>query len=58
MNKELLTRKQIADYCSVKPLTVRKWQRLGKLMPHCRLNGRPRYRLQDVEKLLTDKTNP
>jgi len=55
MNTELLTRKQVAEHFSVKPGTVRKWQRQGKLNPFCRLNGRPRYRLEDLHHLLTDK---
>jgi len=51
----LLTRKQTAEILSVKPDTVRKWHKANILKPSCLLNGRPRYRLVDLNHLLTSK---
>ena len=55
MEEKLMTRKQVAEYFAVKPVTVRKWQRDGKIKPCCRLNGRPRYRMKDLSHLLISK---
>lgn len=46
--EKLLTRKEVAEILSVKPDTVKKWQRAGIVTPCCRLNGRPRYDLNEV----------
>ncbi len=56
MIEKLLTRRQVAEYFAVKPTTVRKWQQRGKIKPFCRVNGRPRYCLEDLKHLLTFKT--
>ena len=55
-DKTLLTRKQVADIYNVQPDTVSKWQHLKIITPYCRINGRPRYRLEDLANLLTTKT--
>lgn len=56
----LLTRKEVADFFKVKIVTVRNWQHIGKIKPYCYINNRPRYRLNDLQHLLsfkkTDKT--
>jgi len=57
MVNQLMTRKQVADFFAVKPVTVRNWQREGLIKPYCRLNGRPRYRMEDLSYLLTSKTD-
>ncbi len=58
MNEKLLNRKQLAAFFAVKPDTVKKWQRSGIVKPYCRINGRPRYRLEDCTNLLTSKSSP
>jgi predicted site-specific integrase-resolvase len=55
-NEQMMTRKEVANYFNVKPQTVKQWQRFGKIKPYCRINGRPRYRLEDLQHLLTSKT--
>ena len=55
-NLKILTRKEVANYFKVKTVTVRNWQYEGKIKPYCRINGRPRYRLEDLQHLLTSKT--
>lgn len=55
MESNLLTRRQVAEYFSVKIRTVRCWQAKAIIKPYCLLNGRPRYRLQDLTHLLTSK---
>ena len=51
----LLTRKQVADIYNVLPDTVSKWQHLKIITPYCRINGRPRYRHEDLANLSTPK---
>jgi len=51
-NNQMMTRKEVANYFNVKPQTVKQWQRFGKIKPYCRINGRPRYRLEDLQHLM------
>lgn len=51
----LLNRKQAAELLGVKPDTISKWHSANILKPYCRLNGRPRYRREDLNHLLTIK---
>ena len=52
INKELFTRKDIAELCQVSPLTVIRWEQSGKL-PAMRLGaGSVRYKRADVENFL------
>lgn len=53
---QLITRKQVSEYFAVKPTTVRKWQQRGKIKPYATINGRPRYRLKDLQHLIKIKT--
>ena len=48
MQDQLLTRKQTAAYLSVDPLTLRKWEKQGKIKVALVINGRPRYRISDL----------
>lgn len=48
----LLNRNQVALKLSVSVEAVKKWEKSGKLPVAGRLNGRPRYALGDVEKLI------
>lgn len=52
----LLTRKQASEIMGVKPDTLRKWSKVNILKPYCRVNGRPRYRLEDLNNLLKPST--
>ena len=56
MEAQLLNRKQVADRFSVKPDTVTKWKNKGIITPSCWVNGRPRYKTDDLSNIL--KTNP
>ena len=51
MEQKLLNRKQVAEYFSVKPKTVSIWHMKGWLIPTIFLNGRPRYRSEDLDKM-------
>jgi predicted site-specific integrase-resolvase len=51
MEKTLLNRKQVSEITKKTPGTVRQWERDGKLPVACKLNGRPLYEKQAVEKL-------
>ena len=55
MIEKLLTTRQVAEYFAVKPGTVTKWQQRGKIKPYATINGRPRYRLQDLQHLIKIK---
>ena len=55
LQETLLTRKEAATYLKVKPVTVAGMEQRGLLIPHCRLNGRPRYKIEDLNKLFTYK---
>lgn len=47
----LLTRKEASDLLKVSPVTLWKWEKLGKLKS-VRLNSRVRYRLSDIYSFL------
>jgi len=55
MNEPLITRKQLAEYYAVKPLTIKSWERQGMIKPFCVINGRPRYKSIDVANLEISK---
>lgn len=51
--ERLLTRREVADYFSVCKETIRRWEQEEKLEPII-INARVyRYRLSDIENLLT-----
>lgn len=56
MKTQFLSRKQAAEYLSVKPDTIRKWQNKGKIKAACFVNDRPRYSLEDLTKVFNLKT--
>jgi len=53
MSLELSTRKQVACYFGVTYDTVQNWEKKGIIKPSCTINGRPRYKLEDVTKEIT-----
>lgn len=52
LNKELLTRKDVAELCQVSPLTVIRWEKAGKLSAIRLGAGSVRYKRADVEAFL------
>lgn len=48
----LLTNKQLSEYFLVKPETISKWKQRGKIKPYGTINGRSRYRLEDLQHLI------
>lgn len=55
MEHQVLTRKQVATIFGVHPLTIRKWERKNLLQPAYYQNGKPRYSLDTVAKVVTPK---
>jgi hypothetical protein len=55
-NEQLLTRKKVAEIFSVKQMTIYHWERKGLVKPYCKVNGRPRYRMEELQSILTDKS--
>jgi predicted site-specific integrase-resolvase len=49
---KLINRKQAAELLAVKPDTIRKWQNEGKIIASCYINNRPRYLIENLEKLI------
>lgn len=57
MEKQLINRKQAAELLAVKPDTIRKWQNEGKISAACYINNRPRYSLEDLNKVFNLKNS-
>lgn len=57
METLLMTRKQIATMFFVTSETVRNWERDGIIPVATRINGKPRYKKDDVNKLLEKGVN-
>lgn len=49
---ELLTRKEAAEYLSVKPQTISSWVYTGRLKPSFGHGRLARYRVEDLEEFL------
>ena len=43
------TRKEVSDIFGVKPRTVWHWEKKGIIKPCTKINGRPRYSVEDIE---------
>jgi len=55
MTKPLLTVDEVAAILRVAPSTLTEWRRTGDPdLPYVRLNGRIRYRAEDVEQFLAE----
>jgi len=52
---ELLTRSESAKILGLKPRTLGTWSRKGILKPAFFVRGRPRYLLEDLEKVATQR---
>lgn len=44
---------KLAKELNVSPVTIWRWKRDGKLPPHFHLNGRPVWKLEDIEAWLS-----
>jgi excisionase family DNA binding protein len=55
MTKPLLTVDEVAAILRVAPSTLTEWRRTGEPdLPYVRINGRIRYRSEDVDEFLAD----
>ena len=54
-DKKFLTRKQVAALMQVRPMTVSKWRIRGKIHADFFLNGRPRFTMQAVQKMIDEQ---
>ena len=52
---QLFNRKEAGKILGVKPMTVYSWERKGKLKPALYVNTRPRYSLESLQKVATEK---
>jgi predicted site-specific integrase-resolvase len=52
---ELFKRKEVAAIFDVHPLTVRDWEKAGKIKPVLYVGLQPRYDIESIEKLATEK---
>lgn len=57
-NKEprLLPTGAAATYLGVRPETLRRWEREGRISPQRTPGGDRRYRLEDLDALLSERT--
>lgn len=53
MATELFSRRQVAAIFMVHPLTIRTWEKKGRIKPSFYVGNRPRYTLADLEKVPT-----
>jgi excisionase family DNA binding protein len=53
--KELLDTKQVADWLKMTESTIRKWTHYG-FIPHIKLGRSVRFREEDIEKWLQERT--
>ena len=54
---ELYNRKEAGKILGVKPQTVYSWERQGKINPILYINTRPRYSLDSLQQVATEKSN-
>lgn len=53
MSTNFVTRKQLSLAYNVKPRTIVKWEKKGILEVALRVNGRPRYNINMLDKIIT-----
>lgn len=52
MGLTLYTRKEVANILSVTISCVAKWEKSGKIAPALHINGRPRYSLEEMDRVI------
>ena len=55
MENELFTRKEIAAIFRIRPRTLWHWEKRGLIKPDHYVNGHPRYSIEAIEQLSTEK---
>jgi predicted site-specific integrase-resolvase len=53
--EQILSRKEVAATFGVTSKTVRRWERANVITPVYYQRGRPKYKLSDLEKVVTPK---
>lgn len=53
--EQILSRSEVAAMFGVVPKTVRRWERANVITPAYYQRGRPKYRLSDVQNIVTPK---
>ena len=53
--EKTLSRTELAKHFNVCYITVLNWKKKGLIKPYCVINNRERYRLEDIQNLLTPK---
>jgi predicted site-specific integrase-resolvase len=53
--EQVLTRGEVADTFGVRPKTIRQWEIAGIITPAYYQRGHPRYKLSDVQAVVTPK---
>lgn len=56
MTKQMLTRREAAEFLSMRPQTLAAWAMTGKNLPFVKLGKAVRYRLVDLEKFIEQQT--
>lgn len=51
----LYTRKETADILGLTSNSIYKWEKAGKITPALHINGRPRYSIDEIERLVKIK---
>jgi predicted site-specific integrase-resolvase len=54
MEQELFTRKQVAEIFQVTPRSVMIWQKKGKIKASLFVNGRPRYTIEEIQRIVSE----
>jgi excisionase family DNA binding protein len=57
-NETLLRPREVAELFGVRPTTIARWAREGRLMPLYTPGGHRRYRLQDIRRVLGRDASP
>lgn len=57
MPNELFTRKETSSIFGVKHRTIWKWEKRGVIKPSLYVNGRPRYSIEEIERVASLKNN-
>lgn len=50
------TRKEAAEFFKINPHSMYKWEKDGIITPSIHVNGRPRYTMEDIEKVCSEKS--
>lgn len=54
--KQMLTRPEAAAHLRIQPQTLAAWAATGKNLPYVKIGRSVRYRLQDLDRFIADRT--